>query len=360
MTKHLPATLIAGVLISTTSVGLAQSSATKPATNSAAAESNDAETLRKQLAAQRAINEQLKQRVDALERQLAAGGRTDSPVVVGLDASAPKPRRDLETDLAGSAIEETLGAKGLVLLAPGTYRFTPSLSWSHSGRGDDRSDSYVLGTGLEAGLPMGMAISLRQPYVWRDTANGSNSGAADFSISLAKKLNNETATMPSFVARLTYAHDNGKDAFDTVPIGSGFKAYSVELSGVKRADPLVFFGGASYSHAFDKTATISRDGNVVFSGNIAPGDAYGLNAGVSLAATPTVSVDLGLSLGFIEKTRFSNNQGSATGDSRTVGYLSLGTGILLSRNLLLSLSAAAGVTDDSADLILSVSLPYRF
>jgi len=360
MSKHFPALLITGLFISTSSVGFAQSSPSKPATNSAAAESNDAETLRKQLAAQRAINEQLKQRVDALERQLAAGGRTDTPVVVGLDASAPKPRRDMDADLAGSAIEETLGAKGLVLLAPGTFRFTPSLSWSHSGQGADRSDSYVLGTGLEAGLPLGMAVSLRQPYVWRDTANGSNNGAGDFSISLAKRLNNESDTMPSFVARLTYAHDSGKDAFDAVPIGSGFKAYSVELSGVKRADPLVFFGGASYSQAFDKTATISRDGKVLFSGNIAPGDAYGLNAGVSLAATPTVSVDVGLSLGFIEKTRFRNAEGSGSGDSRTVGYLSLGTGILLSRNLLLSFSAAAGVTDDSSDLILSVSLPYRF
>jgi hypothetical protein len=357
MTKTLSATLITGLFVSLSTAATAQTTPSKPPATGTTAESNDPETLRKQLAAQRAINEQLKQRVDALERKLAAGGRTDTPVVVGLDASAPKPRRDMEADLAGSAIEETLGAKGLVLLAPGTFRFTPSLSWVHSGSGANRRDSYVLGTGLEAGLPMGFAVAIQQPYIWRDTSNGSNSGAGDFGISLAKKLNNETDTMPSFVARLGYVSDTGADAFGPVPIGSGFNAYSLSLSAVKRADPLVFFGGASYSHAFDKNATITRqDGSVAYSGNIAPGDTYGVNAGVSLAATPSVSVDLGLSLGFIERTRYQNFS-----DPRaTVGYLNLGTGILLSRNLLLSLNVAAGVTDDSADLILSVSLPYRF
>ena len=357
MTKTLSATLITGLFVSLSTAATAQTTPSKPPATGTTAESNDPETLRKQLAAQRAINEQLKQRVDALERKLAAGGRTDAPVVVGLDASAPKPRRDMEADLAGSAIEETLGAKGLVLLAPGTFRFTPSLSWVHSGSGANRRDSYVLGTGLEAGLPMGFAVAIQQPYIWRDTSNGSNNGAGDFGISLAKKLNNETDTMPSFVARLGYVSDTGADAFGPVPIGSGFNAYSLSLSAVKRADPLVFFGGASYSHAFDKNATITFKDGSTLSGNIAPGDAYSVNAGVSLAATPSVSVDLGLSLAFLEKTRFEN---SASAASRTVGYLNLGTGILLSRNLLLSLNVGAGVTDDSADLILSVSLPYRF
>jgi hypothetical protein len=91
--------------------------------------------LRQQLAAQKAINAQLRARVDALERQLAAGKPGSGPVVLGLDANAAKP--PVESDVANTAIEEALVSKGLVLLPTGTFRFTPGATWSHDGSGQD-------------------------------------------------------------------------------------------------------------------------------------------------------------------------------------------------------------------------------
>jgi hypothetical protein len=309
---------------------------------------SEVETLRKQLAAQRAINEQLKQRVDALERQLASGGRSGTPVVVGLDTSAPKPVQELSSDQPISAIEEALGEKGLVLLPTGMYRFTPSLTWVHNGSGFNRQDSAILGMSLEAGLPMGMAIAIRQPYIWDDDEFGNANGSGNTSISLAKKLNNETESMPSFVARLGYTFDNGDS-----DVTSGFKAYSASLSAVKRVDPLVFYGSASYAYRPSETRTVSGVPTTV-----KLGETYGLNMGVSLAATPDVSLDAGLSFAFTDKVKLDGT--AVSGTRSTEGYVDLGAGIRLTRNLFLSLSASAGVTDDAADFIFSVALPYRF
>jgi hypothetical protein len=97
--------------------------------------SDSVEALRQQLAAQKAISAQLRARVDALERQLAAGKPGSGPVVLGLDANAAKP--PVESDVANTAIEEALVGKGLVLLPTGTFRFTPSATWSHDGSGQD-------------------------------------------------------------------------------------------------------------------------------------------------------------------------------------------------------------------------------
>jgi hypothetical protein len=336
--------IVIGVLSSLLIFGAAPSHAQQaPSTDEAI------ETLKRQLAAQQAINQQLKQRVDALERELSANRKSGAPLIIGLDTSASAAREiPQSSDTPISAIEEALGEKGLVLLPPGMYRLTPSVSWERSGGGFNRQDFYSFGLSVEAGLPMGMAIALRQPYVWADNEFESLNGRSNTSVSIAKKLNNETESMPSFVARLGYAHDNG----DPV-ISSGFKTYSAGISAVKKADPLVFYGGVSYAHRPSETRSVSGSPTTV-----KLGETYVLNMGVSLAATPEISLDAGLSLAFSGKTKLDGE--SIPGSRATAGYIDLGTGIRLSRNLFLSISAAAGVTDDAADFIFSVALPYRF
>lgn len=320
------------------------------------------EILQRKLQAQQAINQQLKQRVETLERELSANRKSDLPLVVGLDANSPPPKELSGDDKPTTAIEQALGNKGLVLLPTGAFRFTPSLAYAHSGSGSSRVDSVILGAGLEAGLPMGMAVAVRQPYIWRDYSYGSNQGSGDFSISLAKKLTNETDSLPSLVARLGYTHNNGKDPFTFPSIGGGFRAYDIGVSGVKRFDPIVVYGNAFYSHANEASVSLQYKGQPpYFTGTIKPADAYGLGFGVSLAATPEISLDAGFTLSTAGGARFTDTPTSTNYGSRsTMSYFNMGTYFLLSRNLSLSITAAAGVTKDASDLILSVALPYRF
>ena len=311
-----------------------------------AAESADIATLRQQLAAQKAINEQLRARVETLERQLAAARPSEGAIMLGLDADAPKP--PVESDIANTAIEEALISKGLVLLPVGDVRLTPRLTWSHDGSGDERYQSIISALSLEVGLPGGMATALYLPYVWRDYPEGRNDGAGDLSLSLSKKLTRETGRLPSFVLRLDYTQDSGGDAFEPVPIGSGLRSLGVTLSAVKRSEPLALYGNLSYTHAWSDAF-------------IRPGDLYGLGFGVSLAATPEISLDAGLSFDFIAGDDFERPDADAyRTDFATAGYLELGADFVVYKDLFLTLSAAVGVTEDANDFIFSVALPYRF
>lgn len=323
---------------------------------------SELETLRSQLAARQAINEQLSRRIDNLEKQLAATSNKEGTVTLGLDASFPKPAADTLRADSITAIEEALVTKGLVLMLSGTLRATPSLSWGHNGSGVTRADSYAASTTLDVGLPGGMAATVTVPYIWRKDPSGNNSGVGDATISIAKKLSNETDTLPSFVGRLSYTHDGGKDPFTLPSVGSGFRSYGVSLSAVKRVDPLVLYGNIFYAHAVEKIATVrlKNSGTILFQGKIAPGDSYGLGMGVSLIATPEIALDAGLSLSFANSSRYDLVNSSLYLGGTTIGYLNLGTNILLTKNMSLSIGAAAGVTKEASDFALTVALPYRF
>jgi hypothetical protein len=316
--------------------------------------------LKQQIEALKAINEQLRKRVEALER-----GLPGSPPTPALQSSETRPALpEPETMEATTAIEEALVAKGLVLLPPGSFRLAPGFSWLHSGADavGSRRDTYIGSLSLQGGLPFGMALNIYAPYVYRTTPIGSNSGVGDVVLGLSKMLNNETDRLPTFVASLNYLDDNGGDPFGPIPIGSGFRAVSAGVSALKRVDPLALFGGLSYTHAYSRSVTADQLlGESPFSGRIDPGDAWSYRFGASLAATPGITLDASLSGAFIEGSDVrSDAAGSFTLPKSTVALINLGAGFILGRNLSLLISASAGVTDDSPDFIFSTSLPYRF
>ncbi len=323
---------------------------------------SELEILRAQLAARQTINEALTRRISSLEQLLAAQSKASGPVSSGLDASFPKPPADAPRGEAITAIEEALVSKGLALMLSGGLRGTSSMTWAHSGAGNNRADSGVLGLTIETGLPWGMAAAVSAPYIWRDLSSGTNNGVGDPSISVAKKLTNESGAVPSIILRMSYTHDGGKDPFTVPSVASGFRALGISISAAKRFDPLVFYGNISYGRAFAKSVTISDSGTgaILFQGRITPGDTYGLGMGVSLAATPEIALDAGLSFSFANSSRFDLSNTAFFPGRSTAGYLNLGTSILLTKRMSLSIGAAAGVTRDASDFVFSVALPYRF
>jgi hypothetical protein len=318
------------------------------------------EELRQQLEAQRAINEALRERVQELERQLSGAEQPKLRPLEPGRAVIAEP----ETPEAATAIQEALVARGLVLLPAGSFRVSPGFSWTHSGSEANRtrSDTYAASLALQAGLPWGLMFSASIPYVYRDTVFGSNSGFGDLSLGLSKKLNDQTDGVPSFVASLGYQERTGEDPFARIPIGSGFRALSARLSAIQRLDPVAIYGNVSYTHPFGRDITATNIlGEQNFVGRINPGRSFGLGFGASLAATPDVTLDGGVSMFFVRGTEVDS---AAAGSFRlpraTIAFLTLGSGFIISRDLALLIQAGAGATKDSPDFFLSVSLPYRF
>ena len=85
---------------------------------------------------------------------------------------------------------------------------------------------------------------------------------------------------------------------------------------------------------------------------------FGVGTGATLAVTPDISLTAGLSFAFEGKAEAdgSNIPNSGT----TIGLVELGAGVVLSKDVFLNFTGAFGITDDSPDVTLGVSLPVRF
>lgn len=306
------------------------------------------EELQAELAAQKRINELLKQRIETLEADLA--GREIPPPA---GAAAPAPERAADDPEAGRALERALVRRGTAVLPPYTVEVTPSLSWSHSGRDSTAStrDSYAAGLDARMGLPGGWMVGASAPLLHRDIDGvGDNTGFGDVSATVWKSLLVEDGTWPSLVGSLRYSAPTGEDFVeDRVPLGSGFHRLTGRLAAVKTVDPIAFFGDLSYTHHLaEEISGVDVDRSGVL----------GFGAGANLAVTPEITASAGIDFAFEQEVEINGSEigGSAT----TIGQVELGVGVLLARDVFLTFSGAFGVTDDSPDVTLGMSLPVRF
>jgi hypothetical protein len=332
-------------------------------TQDAVSQSRDAEleTLRQQLDAQRAINDQLHKRVQQLETQLDPVGRAAILDENALNKSAASPPVDQETEATKTALGQSLISQGLVLLPAGVVRVTPRFGWSQVGNNSGTYDAYSMSLGAEVGLPWAMSASLTVPYLHTThTAYGDTDGLGNVDFSLAKRFNAESDRMPSFIGRLGYSQ-RVSPSDSQAAFGRGFNAYSASLSAVKTMEPVAVYGSLGYQTYPSTHQTIQRGGLAGFDGNISPGDIYSVAAGMSLAATPSVSLNAGLYVSHNRPSHLQQTDGpSYTLPSQTAGYLLFGSGFLLRKNLFLAVSVGAGVTDHASDVVISVALPYTF
>lgn len=306
------------------------------------------EELKAQLEAQKQINALQRQRIETLEAELA--GRKIAPParteVAGPEIAAEDPEAD-------RALERALQRRGIAVLAPYVVDAAPSLFWSHSGSDDTISTDDIYGAGLDAriGLPGGWMLGAGVPILYRDIDDiGNNSGVGDVSATVWKSLFTQLGSRPSLVASLRYAAPTGDDiGDDDVPLGTGFHRVTARLSTVKTIDPIAFFGDLSYTHYIDDT---------ISGADVDRSDAVGFGLGANLAVTPGVSLGAGLDFAFEDEVAVNGTD--VRGSSTTLGQVELTAGILLSRNVFLNLTGAFGITDDSPDVTLGMSLPIRF
>jgi hypothetical protein len=319
------------------------------------------ESLQQELDAQKAINERLRRRIADLE---ASQGTALERAPALRDPGRPVGAVDPDPSETTTAIREALVARGLLVLPPGAFSTVTSLTWINSGSSaqGNRSDTYAAAVTLQAGLPGRLMVGVNLPYQFRDTSLGSNRGWGDPSVFLAGQFLEETGNRPSLVASFGYQQGGGGRAYERLPIGSLFSSTTVRLSAVKRFDPVVVYGDASYSRSAARRF-VAEDllGEQPFSGQIAPRGNTGVGIGASLVATPDITLDVGLNHAFIGGARVASDAfGSYEIDASRTGFLTVGSTFLIGRSTSLSVTAGKGLTVESADHYLSVGLGLRF
>ena len=327
-----------------------------------------------------ALIQELRQRIEALEKKLEekpAPPPPPAPKAAPPPAPVPKPTASAEAgreDEGARALERTLVREGGLVLPKGVIELEPRLEYTYRGseglriitvggvaqvaQQDVRRNEVEASIGIRIGLPGSFQAEIGLPYVWLDENRATSStlseservsGWGDLELGLAKQLVVERRGGLGLLASLNWKSVTGHHELGRLSPGSGFPQLQGALTAVKREDPLVFFGTASYSWIFER----ERSGS-----DVDPGDALGLKVGALLAASPETSLRAAFDFTRFGRTRIGG--ANVPGSDATVGILELGVATLLTRRTLLDVHLGIGVTPDAPDFRVRVSLPTRF
>ena len=358
----------------------------------------DVQTLQQQLIERDVLIKDLQRRVQVLEQRSRAGAALEpasqaqrlavqdgippapasaSPAAATA-ATVPKPVLAAiasEEDESARALERALVREGGFVLAPKALEIEPMLQYTYNGaRGPgivqtptgaqitERSTNQhrpEAMLGLRLGLPWSSQLEVRVPYrsVRSNTSAAAaglieserNSGLGDTELQFTKQFATEHGARPALLGALTWKPATGPFQLGQPSPGSGFASVQAGLTAVKRQDPLVFFGGISYTDVRART----------YAGNsISPGNGFGIRVGTLLAASPETSLRAGLELSHFGSTKINGIR--TVGSDLLSGIVELGLSSLVTKNTLIDLSIGFGVTPDAPKLRLGVSLPIRF
>ena len=294
------------------------------------------------------------QSVDELQRLLKERDAKIRELTERIESLEKKAEPD---DELNRALERTLVQQGALLLRQGVYELQPQLGYAHWD--PDRSTlrhQYELALDMRAGLPWDLQAQIRVPWVHITSATSSAHGIGDTDLALAKQLGREKGNWPATFLSLGWTSRTGGDGFDgRVPTGNGFNVLQGGITAVKRQDPLVHYGTLSYADARARTIEGTR---------IDPGNVVGLRVGSVLAATPEVSLTLGVNLAFVGNTRLNGQ--SVDGTDTVVSTLQVGIGRVLTRSAAVLLggefrfSGNVSLTNSAPNFRLTAALPIRF
>lgn len=351
--------------------------------------------LRRALLARDEVIRNLLERLEALEQRVTAGESTPprEPVAPADDetrraeeaiaAAAAEERREQER-LVRAAFEQTLIDRGGLLLPPRTLEVEPSLSFVSSSSDRIVIDGFtilpVLVVGdivnerirseivqstatFRLGLPFDLQLEARIPYGFqrRRTVTAENEerrednlGLGDVELGISHQLVRGGGWVPDLLASFRWKTTTGDDPFDVedprqLSLGSGFDSYSASMTAVRVADPVVFFGGISYTYNDAVNAEVGRFNS---------GNTLGGQLGLAIALNLDTSVSFAFDQQFTASSKLDGER--LPGSSLVTGTFAVGASYSLSPDLTLDFGVRIGVTQDSPDVQVTFGMPVRF
>jgi hypothetical protein len=288
---------------------------------------------------------------------------------------------DDDEDAAAHALQRTLVQRGALLLPLWGVEIGPAVTYGHTS--DDtfvtvagasegappttlgvRRRTHQLAGVLTArvGLPWDLQVDASAPVlrVWSDVtvggsvrSNAFGTGLGDARVSLTRQVLRARGALPDLLVAATWKSRAGSSPFDARPdvvgLGTGYPAVGATLTAVKTSDPLVLLASASY------TANL---GVTTKQGRREPADTWGLGGGAILAVSPETSLSFLLDTHYKPEDRLGGK--AVIASDETFAVLQLGLGTIVSRRVLLNFTVGVGLTADSPDVQLGVSMPVRF
>lgn len=317
------------------------------------------------------------------ERAAQAASPYPTPVqpLTGPAAPQPQSKEEAEEAMISRALENTLVGQGGQLLPPYMFQLVPDFSYTYRSidqlafvapngaivRQQAHQNLLEWGFGFRIGLPWETQFSMRVPigldygaatFAGSTNANTSAGGLGDISLTLQKQVLHERGWLPDVLLSMTYKANTGSTSLTqtqistfpfTVGTGSGFNALSGGVTLLKRQDPLVFLGSFNYQHSFPNTINGVQQ---------TIGDIYFFRADAILAASPDTSLRIGFLSSYQQQGSFNGR--SSPGSNQQFSFVEFGVGSIITSKIYLDASLLVGLTRDSPDYTLLLSLPFRF
>lgn len=333
----------------------------------------------------------LLRRVEALEREVQALRSAPSAPAVAKIAKAsekdpgpaPAGKYDEEERLAQAALERTLIEKGGLLLPPWTLEVEQSFTYFNSSSDVISIDGFAIFPVLvvgdivservrrdillpafttRLGLPWGFQIDTRIPagYELERTVTADQEeqrrsifALGDIEFGFSRQLLRERGARPDLLASFRWKTVTGPDPFSlasTTPApGTGFRSWQASLTAVKVRDPVVFFGGFSFTNNLAANKPIGR---------VNPGNPFGFQLGMALALNLESSISFGWDQRFTGRT--SLDGGRVPGSFLSEGTLRIGSSYVVAPRRSVDVNLGIGLTRDVPDFQFSFALPFRW
>ena len=142
-----------------------------------------------------------------------------------------------------------------------------------------------------------------------------------------------------------------------VSSGSGYYSLGGGVSMSRVLDPTVLFGSISYTHNFETGDLDQRRGSRTLS-RVEPGDSVGFSMGLAYSLSYEVSLSASYQQSYNFATRFEFDNGDIAESQEVISStLNTSLGLRTARNRIINLSFGFGLTADSPDVMLGISLP---
>lgn len=146
---------------------------------------------------------------------------------------------------------------------------------------------------------------------------------------------------------------------EEVSSGSGYYSVGAGLSVSKVIDPVVLFGSMGYTYAFDISGLNQVRGGEILT-DVQPGDSLNFSMGLAYSLSYEVSLSASYQQSYNFETDFVFEDYTASSEDSTSSVVNTSLGLRTASNRIVNLSFGFGLTEDSPDVLLGISMPIDF
>ncbi len=224
------------------------------------------------------------------------------------------------------------------------------------------TNNFSFDFGYLNNLTIGLTVPLVTKYDTTDSLSGA--GLGDVSVNARWQ---PYAYVPGELSKTvtgSFKTKTGDSPFRTIsgkrlPTGSGYYSLSGGMSINKVVDPVMLFGSGSVSYAIPE-----KDVNQVRSGQlleeVRPGVSVAMSGGFAYSLSYDVSLSMSFQGSYSDKSKYIfRNGGVAETNSTMSGVMNFSLGIRVSPKTITNVGVGFGMTEDSPDIMLSLSMPIN-